>query len=149
MPVTYATRAGDLRALIEALDDAGNVLTDPKYVGDWGKFIQQFVVEDEGQKWIRGWWIYRSSAVNNAGIMREVWKLKRFLAVHGDSGSGHQFQEHLDAALRFFRDNQGPVEWAAIPNGLQLRGTDERVFGNTLCHFGECELEILMDADVL
>lgn len=144
----YRDRAQEIAGIVAAVADAGVVHTRERWAREWSAFLALF--KDADGK-IRGWEISRGPATpESAPDWIETWRLQHYLGLSDADATELDFQEHLDAVVRAFRDPITSVlTWGAVPLGLKILVAEQRAFGGVLCHYALCELAVVMPYDQL
>jgi hypothetical protein len=146
--VSYKDRVHELASVIELLPSAGVVYSSSRYAAELGKFIQLF---KDGDGRINGWEVSRRAGTWVDGLWVETYVLRHYLAVRDadvdDQSSDMIFQNALDDVARAFI--AADPSFGEITTGVVIGEIDERMFGNFLCHFVECLLDVTMSASAI
>jgi hypothetical protein len=143
--MSYSDRAQALAGLIQSLPDAGVVHPRVRLVNEWSKYIRLFQAPD-GR--INGWEITRRAAGPWKELWSESWQIRRYFGIRDQDETGPLFQQSLDAAVKLFWENS-QLSFGTLLSELRIVEADERMFGDVLCHYAECELITLMDYEEL
>lgn len=145
--MNYRERVEEIAACLATLPGAGQVHARNRVTTDWGQYLERFKAEDR----IAGWTVSRYSTPDGEGDAHhlEVYTLIRIYGVHDASASEWDFQQSLDDAIVYWRDNPA-LSWGTVVGKLKLGTIEERLFGaETLCHVAECVLTVAMYFDDL
>lgn len=135
----YQQRVDEIAAMIAALPGAGRVHNRTRLTTRWADYLAVFQDVD-GR--INGWEVTRRTPTEpRPPRVLETFVLRHVYGLRDEDATDLTFQEHLDAAVRLFRD-QPDLSFGSVPVGLHVVENDIRQFGDVLCHFAECELEV-------
>ncbi|HEY0019049.1 MAG TPA: hypothetical protein VGC13_22295 [Longimicrobium sp.] len=147
----YRERAEEIAGVLRGLPGAGQVHARSRVTGrDWQAFVARFT---DGKR-VAGWTVARSSGEQGGddgadAYWLDRWTLVRICGVHDATESEFAFQESLDDAVVWFRDNPGGLSFGTVVGELKLRVIEERLFGEAVCHVAECGLVVAMDINQL
>ncbi|MGE4244281.1 hypothetical protein [Ramlibacter sp.] len=148
---------GEIRAAIatlhRAVPDIGVVHEYERYTRDEAKFREQYVVEIDGQKQVRGWW-WRRAATEEKQITLgttlnvHTWECRGYLALNDAQASENTFDELVEA----FRDavradptlggvcEANPLLDGDGTDGVQVLDAGPVIFSGVLCHSAVLQL---------
>lgn len=139
--MAYRDRVSEIAYAVQALPHAGIVHNRSRIATDWGRYIELFV--DPATRRINGWEISRRapSGTQDGSHWDELYVLRKFYGVRDSDESDLAFQESIDEVARWFRDHPD-LRFGNVVVGLRIAVIDERMFGDVLVHYAECELPV-------
>lgn len=142
----YRDRVAAIAALIRALPDAGVVHERSRMSAHWAEYVRHFQADD---KRINGWEISRRRALPDSPRWQDTYRLRRFYGIRDQDASDLAFQESLDEAIRALGAGadltlEDGTPWGWVADGLRIQEIEERMFGEVLVHFAECELPVTL-----
>lgn len=147
----YRERAQSIADALATLPDAGHVHARSRATTDWAKYQELLRVAGTGgaKDRICGWTVSRKGAKlgESSANWVELYTLLRVCGVDDQGESEFAFQESLDAAAAYFRENP-TLSWGTVTGELVLGVIEERILTG-LVHVAECDLAVAMDFDEL
>ncbi len=135
----YRERVEEIAAVLRALPGSGIVHNRSRNRVNWREFALLFADGDT----ISGWQVTRRRGKPDAPRWVETYLLTKIRGVHDATESELDFNENLDEAVQAFRDAPN-LSFGEVADGLVIVGSEERVFGDAVCHVAECELVVNM-----
>jgi len=146
--MTYTARADELKAAMATVAGSGIVHNRGRLAAKWELFLALFQDPTAGGR-VLGWEITRKAGTPEEDPdWLEHWELRHYRSYEDAAASELAFQEHLDAMVRYFRDNPR-LTWGVVPLGMEITLVDERSFGGVLVHYAECRLNVTCQYDQL
>lgn len=141
-----------IKTILAAVPGIGVVHDYERFNKDWNKFLSLFQ-DSDGR--INGCMFTREKCPKNQNTLGEyekahIFVFRFFMGLSDSEGTGVIFDDHLEDVESVFRDKEtlndtcstthpqwGPMNGVV---GIQLDLSENRMFGNVLCHYAEMRL---------
>lgn len=144
-----------LRALIAAVPNIGQVHDRERYVREEAKFRQLYLYTPAGgQEQLRGWWLRRSGTEERSlavgrTLNVHTWQIRGYMTLNDEQASELAFDALIEASRDAVRADptlggvcmQSPLAGGNNTDGLQVLESAPVLFCGVLCHSALLELK--------
>ncbi len=152
--MSEVTIRAEIKDLIEGVANSGVVHDYQRFSAEWDTYLDLFMTEVDGKDVIRGWTITCDGLLQEgfvAGGQRDNsnrknyrYKIRHYANVDDDKQSEKSILLLIEAVMDVLSANtlHTNVTTVIISTLPQLDPFEPRVFGSTLCHYGEITMTV-------